>query len=577
MLSPEGGWSETANVGKQKLINGRDGVELVLEHHTTDILVLGGGLAGYRAATAARDLGADVTLVYRGHGASPYVIGFNAPLGHADPSDSPQVFFDDMVRGGYGLNDRRLVRLLAEDSLRAFDELLALGVPFAQSVNAATGERTVAQRHLSGNTYARSVYIAEGTGRSLMQALTTRARETGVQVLGANKVVDLLRDGSRVVGALLWKPFTQSFTAVRARAVVMAMGGIGQLYAGSTYPADVCADAFGLALDAGASLIDMEFVQFEPVVTVWPEACRGMEMPTAMLGDGAHLRNALGERFMLERNPPLGERGIEKAKMALHIQREIDEGRGLPQGGVLFDTTVLRSEQLESYVSHCSRLRRAGVDPTQTAPIVAPAAHSIMGGICIDERGWSGVPGLYAGGEAAGGVHGASRLAGNGCADTLVFGALAGRSAVAGVLEPQSIDWIEAEGEAVAKLKMRVGAESVDATAAKQAVQTTLARCAGIWRSASVLEEGIAAVVEIREQLRTAKGPHVTGIVELGEARRMADTAHTILASALTRTESRGAHQRTDFPELDDSQWLKHTSYRRHADGELVQQFRPIQ
>ncbi len=552
-------------------------MDLTLEHKSTDVLVLGGGLAGYRAAIAARDLGAQVTIAYRGHGASPHVIGFNAAIGAVDARDGPDVFFDDMVRGGYGLNDRSLVRILAEESVQAYEQLLALGVPFAHGVDAATGERKALQRHLSGNTYARSVFIAEGTGRAVMQALVARARTTGIEMIGGHKIVDLLRDGDAVVGALLWKPFTQTLTAVRARAVVMAMGGIGQLYAGSTYPADVCADAFGMALEAGASLIDMEFVQFEPVVTVWPEECRGMEMPTAMLGDGAHLKNALGERFMLERNPPLGERGIEKAKMALHIQREIDEGRGLPQGGVVFDTTVLSSEQLESYVSHCSRLRRAGVDPATTSPIVAPAAHSVMGGIVIDARGWTGVPGLYAGGESAGGVHGASRLAGNGCADTLVFGAVAGRGAAGSLQASARRDWNGIEGEAIARLEGKSGDPAGDTDAVKAELRDTLARCAGIWRDAESLAEGAKIVDGIRNRLRDARAADITGVIDLGEARRMADTARVILGAALARQESRGAHQRTDFREMDDSRWLQHTSYRRDAGGELVQAFRPIQ
>jgi succinate dehydrogenase/fumarate reductase flavoprotein subunit len=554
-----------------------DDLDLTLEHKSTDVLVLGGGLAGYRAAIAARDLGAGVIIAYRGHGASPHVIGFNAAIGAVDARDGPGVFFDDMVRGGYGLNDRSLVRILAEESVQAYEELLALGVPFAHRVDAATGERKPLQRHLSGNTYARSVFIAEGTGRALMQALAARARTTGIEMIGGQKIVDLLRDRDAVVGALLWKPYTNTLTAVRARAVVMAMGGIGQLYAGSTYPADVCADAFGMALEAGASLIDMEFVQFEPVVTVWPQECRGMEMPTAMLGDGAHLKNALGERFMLERNPPLGERGIEKAKMALHIQREIDEGRGLPQGGVVFDTTVLSSEQLESYVSHCSRLRRAGVDPAVTSPIVAPAAHSIMGGIAIDARGWTGVPGLYAGGESAGGVHGASRLAGNGCADTLVFGAVAGRGAAGSLQASARRDWSSIEGEAIARLEMKSGDAAGDTDAVKAELRDTLARCAGIWRDAESLAEGARIVDGIRNRLRDGRAADIASVIDLGEARRMADTARVVLGAALARQESRGAHQRTDFREMDDSRWLHHVSYRREADGELVQAFRPIQ
>jgi succinate dehydrogenase/fumarate reductase flavoprotein subunit len=544
----------------------------------TDVLVLGGGMSGYRAAIAARETGAAVTMAFRARGASPYVIGFNAPLGHADERDSAQVFFQDTVRGGYELNDKRLAKALAEQSGDAFHELAQLGVPFALGgEQTADGKCKTLQRHLSGNTYPRSVYIAAGTGGAILDAMIARARELQVEMISGHKVVDLLRDGDEVVGALLWKPHTETLVAVRARSVVIAMGGIGRLYGDSTYPADVGADSFGLAYDAGASLIDMEFVQFEPVVTVWPDACRGMEMPTAMLGDGAQLRNVLGERFMLRYNPPLAERGIEKAKMALFIQKEIDEGRGFPEGGVQFDTTLLSAESLESYISHCKRLRSAGVDPVHQSPIVAPAAHSIMGGISIDENGWSGVPGLYVGGEAAGGVHGASRIAGNGCTDTLVFGAIAGRGAAAGMLEQKARNWRQIEERAMVCLADARGPGPDVATGLKESIRRTLSEAAGIWRSKASLEEGRQALRQIDKQLADASAETTAEVINLIEARRMALCAHMILNAGLSRTESRGAHQRTDFTNQDDTNWLRHISFRRGHDGSLVEGLTAIQ
>ncbi|HEX2547705.1 MAG TPA: FAD-binding protein [Ramlibacter sp.] len=545
-------------------------MRIPVETLSTDVLVLGGGLAGYRAAVAAREQGAQVTMAFHAHGASPYVIGFNAPIASEDPRDAPEVLFDDMVRGGYGINDRRLVRILAQQSVDAYRELAALGVPFAMR------DGRTAQRHLSGNTYARSVYVPEGTGGALLQALKARTRELGVQTLSPCKLVDLLGDGERVFGALLWKPRSASFVSVQARAAILATGGIGRLYPGSTYPADVAADALGIALQAGARLVDMEFVQFEPVVTVWPPACRGMEMPTAMLGDGAQLRNAQGERFMLRVNPPLGERGIEKAKMALHIQREIDEGRGLPEGGVIFDTTLLAPERLESYVSHCSRLRRAGVDPARQPPIVAPAAHSVMGGIAIDERGATGVPGLFAGGESAGGVHGASRVAGNGCADTLVFGALAGRSAAQSLGPARIRDWPAVQAQALDRLAEACRGRASGAQEAKQEIAAIVANCAGIWRSGAPLRAGSEALADLAARLADARAADIADAIALQEARRMAAVARTIVRGALARTESRGAHQRTDHPETDDARWMCHVTFRRDAAGEIVAEETPV-
>ncbi|WP_426990920.1 FAD-binding protein [Cupriavidus sp. 30B13] len=550
-------------------------------HVPADVLVLGGGLGAYRAAIAAkqRDARLRVVMAYRAHGASPHIIGFNAPIGAATadaPGDSSATYYEDTLRGGRGLNHAPLARHLAEHAAAAFEELVALGVPFSRQ--GAHGP--FAQRHLSGNSCARSVFVPGGTGRAAMSALIRHARAIGIEAIAGHQVVDLLRDGDRVAGALLWKPHSDRLVACGARAVVIALGGIGRLYEDSTYPADVNADAYGLALDAGAALMDMEFVQFEPVVTVWPPACRGMEMPTAMLGDGARLLNARGERFLASGEHPQGERGMEKARMAMLIQREIDAGRGWPEGGVRFDTTVVPPDKLESYVSHCARLRRAGVDPARTAPLVAPAAHSMMGGIAIDARGWTGVRGLYAGGEAAGGVHGASRLAGNGCTDTLVFGALAGSSAAedAASLPP----WQAAAAAAAARRCLAdAGLGHGDAgppgqaDAARQSIRHALSRAAGIWRTGAQLAAARDSVAALRGQLRAGGGADLATLLARITARRMADAAGAILGAALMRRESRGAHQRTDFPARDDARWRGNIHLRRQDGGAVAATFVP--
>ena len=536
------------------------------------MLVLGGGLAGHRAAVAARQSGASVTMAYLARGASPYVIGCNSPIGHADDRDRPEIFFEDMVRGGYGLNDRRLVRIMSTEAIEAQQELSALGVPFPSDNGKIT------QRHLSGNSYPRSLFIPEGTGRIILERLSAHAEKIGVSTLSGLKVVDLLNDGGEIAGALLWDRRTEEFTAIGARAVVLAMGGIGRIYSDSTYPADVGSDSYGLALKHGACLIDMEFVQFEPVVTVWPEACRGMEMPTAMLGDGAHLINVKGERFMFRYNPEFGERQIEKARMALCVQTEIDEGRGLPDDSVIFDTTVLDPERLESYKTHVRRLRNAGVDPLVTPPHVRPASHSQMGGVLIDEHGWTGIPGLYAGGESAGGVHGASRLAGNGCADTLVFGALAGRGAGNGMAGATARDWPAIVAASMATIEDKADRKGqARAADLKDALRHTMLRAAGLWRHEDTLLDGQNALSELA---RTASSDMATGGIEQGieacELDHMLQTAQMIVKAALLRTESRGAHQRRDFPDQNDTVWLKHTGFTTDRAGGFTHQDVPI-
>jgi succinate dehydrogenase/fumarate reductase flavoprotein subunit len=530
----------------------------------TDVLVLGGGVAGHRAAVAASEGGARVALAYQGRGASPFIIAANVPLGHGAPQDSPAVYFEDMVRGGYGLNDRPLVRVIVAETTEALRELEALGVPLARE-----GERYL-QRHLSGNTYPRSIYTPKGLGLAILERLGARCQALGVDVMPGWHALALMRDGREVAGALLLKRNRGRLLAIRARAVVLAMGGIGRLYDDSTYPADVGADSYAMAWEAEATLLDMEFVQFEPLVTVHPQGARGMEMPTAMLGDGAHLLNAEGERFMFRYNPEHGERRIEKARLSLCIQREIDEGRGLPDASVALDTTAVPTAQLESYVSHCRRLRAAGMDPALEMPHVRPAAHSQMGGVQIDEHGWCGVPGLYCGGEAAGGVHGASRLAGNGGSDTLVFGALAGRHAARGLLSPASRDWGRLEAQALEPLRAAQGEPGpCGAEEIKSAVRRLMIRGVGLYRSARGLGEALAEL----ERLQRDAGAGLLG-ADLQEASRVLEARHMVLiarmiaAAALARTESRGAHQRLDFPRQDDAHWLKHIAFRRAgADG----------
>ena len=329
--------------------------------------MLGGGLSGHRSAHAAAKSGSKVSIVHQAFGASTYIIGFNVPIGHADPRDNSEIYYEDILQGGYFLNEKRLVEVVANNSINSFYELVDLKVPFVKKDN------FYLQRHLSGNRYPRSVYNPDGIGKLALKALEKSCQKLGVQSLSGWKVLSFLIDQGEVVGALLIKKNSQELLIVRANSVVIALGGIGGIYSDSTYPTDVSADSYALALQAGATLIDMEFVQFEPTVVVYPEGCKGMEMPTAMLGDGAFLKNVFGERFMFRHNPEYGERQIEKAKMALCIQEEISSGRAFSDGTVLFDTTVLSIEKLKSYSSHYKRLISSGVNPEIECARVRPA------------------------------------------------------------------------------------------------------------------------------------------------------------------------------------------------------------
>ena len=541
-----------------------------IESVETDVLVLGGGVAGYRAAAAAAGAGASVVHAFRARGASQYIFGFNVPLGHKDARDDPETYSEDILRGGYRLNDRSLVETLVEGTRPALEELVAIGVPFARNGEAFD------QLSLSGNTYPRSVYHPDGLGPLAIGKLDQHCSAHGVRKFAGWKAIALLQDDAEIVGALLYKVNAPALLAVHARATVLATGGIGAIYADSTYPADVAADSYAMAHAAGATLIDMEFVQFEPTVVVHPAECRGLVMPTAMFGEGAQLLNALGERFMYRYNPDHGEMRIEKARMAHCIQQEISEGRGFPDGSVMFDTTVVAPERLDNHKEKVKRLRSKGFEPTTEAPRVRPAAHSHMGGVQIDSQARSGVPGLFAAGEAAGGVHGASRLAGNGASDVFVFGGIAGRGAAASKMDTRGRDWSAIHGRATAPLLAALdGAGQARPDELKASVRSILLESAGLYRDRAGLTQGLERIDAMKRELGAGLDvPDLREAVRALEADNMVTVASFIMRSALERTESRGAHQRTDFPGKNEEQWLCRVAVRPGGPGGQVETLR---
>ncbi|WP_245178416.1 FAD-binding protein [Cupriavidus sp. AcVe19-1a] len=506
-----------------------------LEVHQVDVLVLGAGVAGYQAAIAARRSGASVAIAGMAKGASPYILGFNVAM--PDGDDSADDFAEDTYLGGYGLGEPSLIHAMAQESWDAFEELYGYGVPFAMN------GQVPSFRHLSGSRRPRSVFVASGTGNAIHRALTGVAGDIGIEEILGWHVVRLIRVGNAVQGAVMRHRHEKRCMAVLANATVLALGGLGRLYDASTYPHDVSGSSYALALEAGATLRDMEFVQFEPTVIVdGPSVIRGMEMPTAMLGAGATLLNAQGERFMLRYNPASAETKIEKAKLALFIQKEIDEGRGLAGGTVAFDARPLGREALQQYETHYRRLRSAGIDPATEVVRIAPAAHSLMGGVEVDACLWSGVDGLFACGEAAGGVHGASRIAGNGAADAIVLSRRCGRFAYDMQIAADAST--RAEAVELAEQELAASDPSPKHAAALSRIASQLAESCGIHRSAAELQHAtnVLAAIEDHESM---------------EVRRSCMVARSIVTAAALRDESRGAHFRRDFPHTNDTHWRK--------------------
>lgn len=534
-----------------------------LHIQTTDVLVLGSGVAGYQAANAAARGGASVAMVGLAKGASPFILGFNVCLENGSGADSIAQYNSDVFQGGYEIGNPSLVHTLTQQAREAFAELLSMGVPFETSAGQP------AFRHLSGSKYPRSVYVKSGTGNAILRVISKSAISLGVKEHLGLKVMSLIKVDDRVCGALALHRHTGALTAFLAGNTVLATGGIGGLYSESTYPADIGGDSYTLALDVGAALIDMEFVQFEPTVVSAPAAVKGMEMPTAMLGDGAIMTNSLGERFMCRYNPPDCEKRIEKAKMALLIQKEIDEGRGTDNGSVYFDATVLAPECLHGYVMHFRRLVNAGVNPSLTPIEIHPAAHSLMGGVKIDNRCYSGVQGLFVCGEAAGGVHGASRIAGNGASDAIVFGRVAGKYAQQ-TLSPLTSAHLDHAKE-VAETHFRQ-AQTIwppdDTPPYLQLIPEIMAAKVGIRRSGAALKEAVDSLQSLLAEIQAAWDG--SPFHPLAGARSAALVGLSIAGSALKRDESRGAHYRTDFPSRDDERWKRSNQIQLDSRKELV-------
>lgn len=506
--------------------------------HSTDVLVLGAGISAYQAAIAAAKAGSKVKIVGHAKGASPYILGFNVPL-DVTGGDSQEAYFADTQEGGYHLGNPALIACLAREAGDAFDELRQWGVPFE------VHDDRPALRHLSGSRFPRSVFVKEGTGTAIHSALQRQADALGIERHLGLKIVRLLKDQGTVVGALA-RNKEGDLACFRAGSTILALGGIGGLYDDSTYPTDVVGDSYALALDVGATLVDMEFVQFEPTVVTHPGAVRGMEMPTAMFGDGAIMLNAAGERFMCRYNPQSCEKQIEKAKMALIIQTEIDEGRGTANGSVWFDATRLDSNCLKGYVTHYRRLVAAGVDPAREPVQIKPAAHSLMGGVKIDEQCFSGMAGLFVCGEAAGGLHGASRIAGNGASDAIVLSRVAGRSAAQAQWDCSQERF---EQVALAGIKRSVFSDEAQANEYLVSIRNTMSSFVGIRRSRSGLLQAMECLDHIRREIAQQWDGSVFNAFY--SARSAARVASAIAQSALLREESRGAHFRSDFPDVD--------------------------
>jgi succinate dehydrogenase / fumarate reductase, flavoprotein subunit len=530
---------------------------LSLRRNVANVLVIGTGSAGLRAAIAAHQAGSEVVVVGKRRRDDAHTVlaagGINAALGTVDPEDSWEQHFADTVREGYFLGDPRVVELMARESPAAVLELADWGTPFAR-----TPDGRLDQRFFGAHRWRRTCYAGDWTGRAILRALAAKVAELGLAVVDDQYVSQLLVTDGTCFGALAFDLETGERTVFLADAVVLAAGGHTRIWRRSSSRRDEnTGDGMYLALRAGCRLSDMELVQFHPTGMVAPEEAAGTLVTEAVRGEGGRLKNAQGERFMARYDPERMELSA-RDRVALANYTEITQGRGGPNGGVFLDITHLGKDLILEKLPRMYRqfLEYQMLDISQQPMEVAPTAHYSMGGVVVDpETHATDVAGLYAAGEVAAGLHGANRLGGNSLAETVIFGRRAGEAAAgysaARDLQLRARDVVRAADEELSSF-IRHGRQF--ARPLQRALRDTMWETCGVVRDQEGLEHGLDRVAELRELAADVDvRPTSEGYADLAHAldlRASLAAAEASLLGALARTESRGAHQRRDHPGL---------------------------
>jgi len=533
------------------------------ETHEHDVLIIGAGGAGLRAAIEALAQGARVAVVCKSLLGKAHTVmaegGLAAAMGNVDEADDWRTHFRDTMNGGKRLNNWRMAQLHAQEAPDRVRELEQWGALFDR-----TPDCQILQRAFGGHTYKRLCHVGDRTGLEMIRTLQDRGVEMGFDVYMECTVTRLLKDGDRVAGAFAYWRDSGKFVAFKAKAIVIATGGIGKSWKITSNSWECTGDGMALAYDAGAELLDMEFVQFHPTGMVWPPGVMGILVTEAVRGEGGILRNKNGERFMEKYDPKRMELSTRDV-VARSIYTEVKEGRGSPHGGAFLDISHKPAEyvkrKLPSMYHQFKEL--ADVDITKGPMEVGPTCHYVMGGIRVDaETAQSSLPGLFAAGEAAGGLHGANRLGGNSLSDLLVFGRRAGSAAslyakkgTSPSIDSAQID--DAAREALAPFD-RPGGENPYKI--HHDLQDVMQNLVGIFRTDEDLRR---ALVELDKLKARAKNARADGSRQFNpgwhlcsDLQRMLTVSEACAHAALARKESRGAHSRLDFPKSDD-EWGK--------------------
>ncbi len=554
-----------------------------MERHTYDVVVIGAGGAGLRAAIAAHDSGARTAIVCKSLLGKAHTVmaegGIAASMGNVYPDDNWEVHFRDTMRGGKMLNNWRMAQLHAQEAPERVMELEDWGALFDR-----TDDGLISQRDFGGHKYARLAHVGDRTGLEMIRTLQQRAVALGIDVFMECTVTDLFKEDGKIAGAFAYWRESGRFIVFDAPSVILATGGIGKSFKVTSNSWEYTGDGHALAMRTGASLINMEFVQFHPTGMVWPPSVKGLLVTESVRGDGGILKNSEGKRFMFDYIPEFFKAEtadtIEEAdrwyddkknnrrppellprdEVARAINSEIKAGRGTPHGGIYLDIASRRTpefirKRLPSMYHQFKEL--ADVDITAEPMEIGPTCHYVMGGVEVDaDTQESAVTGLYAVGECSGGMHGSNRLGGNSLGDLLVFGKRAGEAATAyarslGETRPKvdEADVKAAQTSALAPFEVEGGENPYTI---QSDLQQSMNDLVGIIRTASELEESLREIeaFKVRAKTMVVEGhrQYNPGWHLALDLRNMLIVSECIAKAALAREESRGGHTRDDFP-----------------------------
>ncbi len=579
------------------------------ETYQHDVLVIGSGGAGLRAAIEASASGVSVAIVCRCLLGKAHTVmaegGVAAALANVDDRDNWKVHFTDTMRGGQYLNNWRMAELHAKESPDRVKELEAWGAVFDR-----TDDGRILQRNFGGHKYPRLAHVGDRTGLEMIRTLQDYTIHLGVDIYQEFTIISLLTNGNKISGALGYDREKGLFKVFKAKAVVIATGGMGRIYKISSNSWDCTGSGISLAYHAGAELIDIEFVQFHPTGMVWPPSVRGLLITEGVRGEGGVLRNSKGRRFMFDDIPDLYKgqtstdeeegwrytQGDKNAKrppelltrdhVARCIMREIKEGRGSPHGGVFLDIAWIK-EKISNAPDHIKRKlpsmyhqfkELAGVDITKEPMEVGPTTHYIMGGVKVDaDTQMTTTPGLFAAGECAAGLHGANRLGGNSLSDLLVFGKRAGEYAAKYAKENSAVSVNETEVNEITAWALAVFERESNGENPFQIqsdLQDMMQKLVGIVRNGEELDEAVQSIHQL--QMRAAKAGcsgnrgYNPGWHTAIELKHMLTVAEAIARAARERKESRGGHFREDFANKSDEFGKINISVKKDTDGKMV-------